>query len=140
MNTNNFVLEDYNNDLNEFNMKSNLNNKFFKSGDELIENIKLFCKHESTIKLNLGVLIMKWKRMDDKLSISPLNETRILLPEFTIKPSLIFVDSNFPMFGFIKERFNVNFKIYNRTDAYLPILFTIDDNINFLYSGNKQVN
>lgn len=139
LNTNNFVLEDYNNDLNEFNRKSSLNQKCFEPGEELIEFVKLYCKHESTIKLNLGVLIIKWKRLNDKLSISPLNETRILLPEFTIKPSLLFIESNFPAFGFIKKRFNVHFKIYNRTENYLPILFTIEDDINFLYSGNKQV-
>lgn len=139
LNTNNFVLENYNNDLVEFNNQSKLNNKSFKPNEELVEYVKLHCKHESSIKLNLGVLIMKWKRLDDKLSISPLNETRILLPEFTVKPSLVFVESNFPTFGYIKKRFNIEFKIFNRTKNYLPILFTIEDNINFLYSGNKQV-
>lgn len=139
LNTNNFVLEDYDNDLIKFNEQSSLNKKCFQPGEELVEFVKLHCKHESTIKLNLGVLILKWKRLDDKLSINPMNETRILLPEFTVKPSLIFIESNFPTYGHIKKRFNIEFKIYNRTEAYLPILFTIDDNINFLYSGNKQV-
>lgn len=139
LNTNNFVLEDHDGDLGQFNSSSALSQKCFQPGEELLEFVKLHCKHESVNKLNLGVLILRWKRLNDKLSISPLNETRILLPEFTIKPSLLFVESNFPAFGYIKKRFNVEFKIFNRTEAYLPILFTIEDNINFLYSGNKQV-
>lgn len=139
LNTNNFVLEDHDGDLGQFNSNSALSQKSFQPGEELLEFVKLHCKHESANKLNLGVLILRWKRMNDKLSISPLNETRILLPEFTIKPSLLFIESNFPAFGYIKRRFNVQFKIFNRTELYLPILFTIEDNINFLYSGNKQV-
>jgi len=138
LNTNNFVLEDYGGDLADFNKKTSLNKKCFQPGEELVEFVKLHCKHESTMKLNLGVLILRWKRLDDKLSISPLNETRILLPEFTVKPSLVFIESNFPTFGYIKKRFDVEFKIFNRTENYLPMMFTIEDNINFLYSGNKQ--
>lgn len=95
----------------------------------------------------LGKLSIKWRRsLPSNLSSSNTNlskETAYIihfeLPQVTVGNSLLFIETHLPDFGVTRKSSLLTYYIHNRTDADLPIHFTIDSCDNIMFSGNRSV-
>ncbi|XP_071790310.1 trafficking protein particle complex subunit 11-like [Asterias amurensis] len=94
--------------------------------------------HAETGLINLGSCVLEWKRNSQDESL-PFVKTTLPLPEVSIQPLPLSIETEIPAFGVVRSPLLVKFTITNDTSIVQTIEGSIQASEAFMYSGHKQI-
>ncbi|XP_061421126.1 trafficking protein particle complex subunit 11 [Lethenteron reissneri] len=86
----------------------------------------------------LGTYTLIWKRSSAGPD-TPLVSTVVTLPHVIVETIPLYVKTELPASGCVREMLPVQYTLHNRTDIVQEVELTVDASEAFMFSGNKQI-